>query len=200
MLGSQYGCTVTGVPKQVDHAERRALIADAVLAVIARSGLEEASVRHVAAEAGVSVGMVQHYFRSKDEMMRFALERISAGVEERLSGVGELSARAMLRALFLQLLPLDEQRTREGRVALEFISYATVRPELGGELRDNARALREYFAAQIDGGPLAPEPAATGLLAMLEGLGVQVLSGQLAPDDAVAAFDAYLGVVFGPAE
>src|SRR3954467_4457371 len=40
--------------------------------VAAHQGLEAVSLRHVATEAGVSTGMVQHYFRTKDEMMTFA--------------------------------------------------------------------------------------------------------------------------------
>ena len=91
-------------------------------------------------------------------------------------------------------------RTREGRVALAFLAYAAVHPEVGGELRDNARALREQIAARVGDATLTPGPAATGLLALLDGLGMQVLTGQLAPDDAVAAFDAYLKLVLGPAE
>jgi hypothetical protein len=51
----------------------------------------------------------------------------------------------------------------------------------------------------MDGAALAPGLAATGLLALLDGLGIQVLSGQLPVDDAVAAFDAYLELVLGPA-
>lgn len=61
------------MPKKVDRHERRTLIADALMRVAARQGLEAVSLRHVAAEAGVSPGMVQHYFRTKDEMMAFAM-------------------------------------------------------------------------------------------------------------------------------
>src|SRR5262249_10546040 len=61
------------VPKQVDHAERRGRIAEALWTVAERDGIAAATVRHVAAEAGVSVGMVQHYFSTKDEMLLFAL-------------------------------------------------------------------------------------------------------------------------------
>ncbi|WP_181781536.1 TetR/AcrR family transcriptional regulator [Pseudonocardia pini] len=182
------------MPKQVDHAERRELIADAVLAVVARGGLEEASVRHVAAEAGVSVGMVQHYFRTKDELMRCALERVGARVQARM-GEGVETPREMLRALFRQLLPLDEERAREGRVVLAFLAYATVRPEVGAELRADSSALRAHFAAGVVGSPLSPEVAAAGLFALLDGLGVQVLSGQLSVEAALETFDAFVELV-----
>ena len=52
------------MPKKVDRQERRTRIADALMRVAADQGLEAVSLRHVAAEAGVSAGMVQHYFRT----------------------------------------------------------------------------------------------------------------------------------------
>jgi AcrR family transcriptional regulator len=172
---------------------RRARIADAVLDLIAQHGLEEVSIRHVAARARVSVGMVQHHFRTKDELMRFALQRVNAGVQERLGAGGEPgSARELLSALFVQVMPLDESRTRECRVALAFMAYATVRPEVGDELRENAQLLREYLAARLAAAPLDPAHAATALLALIDGLGVQVVSGQLPVETAVATFDAVL--------
>ena len=51
--------------------------------VAARRGLEDVSLRHVAAEAGVTAGMVQHYFRTKDEMMVFAIGAVRERVEQR---------------------------------------------------------------------------------------------------------------------
>ena len=57
------------MPKKVDPEERRRLIADALMRVAAEQGLESVSLRHVATQAGVSAGMVQHYFRTRDEMM-----------------------------------------------------------------------------------------------------------------------------------
>jgi AcrR family transcriptional regulator len=175
-----------GVPKQVDHAERRERIADAVLAVVARGGIEEASVRHVAAEAGVSVGMVQHYFRSKDELMRAALARVGERVQARLGS--EIAApEEAARALFHELLPDDGERAREARVALAFLAYAAVRPEVGEELREDAVRLRGFFA---DG--FGSEVAAAGLLALMDGLGMQVLLGQIDANLAIRVFDAQL--------
>jgi AcrR family transcriptional regulator len=181
------------VPKRVDHAERRAAIADAVLAVVARGGIEEASVRHVAAEAGVSAGMVQHYFRTKDDLMRAAMERVSVAVEQRLDLPEDTPPRALLRALFQQLLPLDEQRAREGRVALSFLAYGAVKPDAAAELQENGRQMREHFAGLVPGG----EVAATALLALVDGLGMQVLTGSLDAETAIAAFDAQLSATFG---
>jgi TetR/AcrR family transcriptional regulator, transcriptional repressor of bet genes len=48
------------MPKQVDHEERRQEIAAAVVRLVTTRGIETASLRTVASEAGVSMGAVQH--------------------------------------------------------------------------------------------------------------------------------------------
>ncbi|MGV7636496.1 TetR family transcriptional regulator, partial [Mycobacterium kansasii] len=53
------------MPRSVDHEERRAQLADALARVAARDGLHAVSMRSVAAEAGVSLRLVQYYFTSK---------------------------------------------------------------------------------------------------------------------------------------
>ncbi|MGH8930601.1 MAG: TetR/AcrR family transcriptional regulator [Egibacteraceae bacterium] len=199
------------MPKRVDHHARRALIADALLRIAVDRGLESVSLRHVAAEAGVSSGMVQHYFRTKDEMMAFALDVVSENARARLAAaaadLGEsASPGALLRALLVQLLPLDEPRRVEGRVALAFLAYAAVKPAAAAALRQDSARLREFVAdrvraAQATGeAPAAIDPthAASVLLALVEGLGLQLLGEQYTPEIALALFDAHLSTLFVP--
>ncbi|RHA40961.1 TetR/AcrR family transcriptional regulator [Cellulomonas rhizosphaerae] len=51
-------------------AERREQLVEAALAVASRDGIEAATVRAVAAEAGVSLGVVHYCFQDKDELLR----------------------------------------------------------------------------------------------------------------------------------
>jgi AcrR family transcriptional regulator len=199
------------MPKRVDHHARRTLIADALMRIAADRGLEAVSLRHVAAEAGVSSGMVQHYFRTKDEMMTFALDVVSERAEARLTAaagaLGESpSPRALVRTLLVELLPLDEPRRVEGRVALAFLAYAAVKPEVAAALREDTARMREFVtdrirAAQATGqlpAGIDPTHAATALLALVEGLGVHVLGEHYTADTALAVFDAHLSTLFGP--
>jgi AcrR family transcriptional regulator len=62
---------------------RRSLI-EATLACVAKDGLDGATVRRITEEAGVTVGLVRHYFGSKDELIRNAYAYL----------VGELTAQA----------------------------------------------------------------------------------------------------------
>ncbi|GAA3213481.1 hypothetical protein GCM10020256_13660 [Streptomyces thermocoprophilus] len=71
------------MPRQVDYEGRRRRIADAVCALIAHSGMEAVSLRDVATQAGVSMGAVQRCFRTKEDMLLFALEHIAQHVSDR---------------------------------------------------------------------------------------------------------------------
>ncbi|MEH0820784.1 MULTISPECIES: TetR/AcrR family transcriptional regulator [unclassified Micromonospora] len=201
------------MPKRVDHRERRTQIADALMRVAAEHGLEAVSLRHVAAEAGVSAGMVQHYFRTKDEMMTFALsvvrEHNEARVTAALTALGATpSPRTLVRTMLGEVLPLDEPRRADGRVALAFLAYTAVRPAVAASLHQDTAGLVDFIAGQIRAAQAAggarpevdPDRAAVGLLALMEGLGVYLLGGHFPTDTALAALDAQLDLIFGPEE
>jgi AcrR family transcriptional regulator len=187
------------MPKKVDRQERRTLIADALMRVAADRGLEAVSLRHVAAEAGVSAGMVQHYFRTKDEMMAFALavvsERSQIRVTEAVARLGENpSPRLLLRTMIAALLPLDEQSRNDGRVALAFLAYTAVRPAAASALREETAQMIGFMASILPA-PNA-DAAAAGLLALMEGLGVYLLGGHYTAEQALGTLDAHLDLVF----
>ncbi|CCH90776.1 Transcriptional regulator, TetR family [Modestobacter italicus] len=199
------------MPKQVDHHERREQIAAALMRVAATQGLAAVSLRHVAAEAGVTSGMVQHYFPTKDSMMDFAMRSAGARYEARMNdaiaGLGERpSARELVGALLMVLLPLDETQQADARVALAFQSYAATKLSAAEDLGGGNAELRSFLADQIRSaqstgaapGGVDPLHAATGLFAMAEGLGLQVLSAGLSTDAAIAALDAQLDITLGP--
>lgn len=193
------------MPKAVDHNERRTRIAQALLRVAGEHGLEAVSLRHVAAEAGVTSGMVQHYFRTKDEMMAFALAVVRERSEARLTAAvtalgADPSPREVLRMIVAEVLPVDEPRRADGRVALAFLSYTAARPEAAAPLRADTAAMLAFMADRIRaGGPrpgIDPDQAAVVLLALMEGLGVHLLGGHYSPETALAALDAHLDTIF----
>src|SRR5258705_1655266 len=120
----------------------------------ATHGLEAVSLRHVAAEAGVSTGMVQHYFRTKDQMMTFALDMVMANVEARARAEAvhygpHASPKTIVRSLLIQILPLDQIRRLESHVVLAFLAYAAVKPAIGAGLRDSSGQMCGFIAEQI---------------------------------------------------
>ncbi len=194
------------MPKKVDHDERRRLIADALISVAAEQGLEAVSLRHVAAAAGVSSGMVQHYFRTKDEMMRFAMDAVRERTEQRVTAAaGRLgpdpAPRELLRTMITGILPLEEESRAYGRVGLAFLAYTAVRPQAAGRAQADTRELAGFVAGLIRAAGAVPDPdaAALTLLAAMEGLGVYLLGGHCTPDEALRALDGHLDLLLGPA-
>ncbi len=176
------------MPKQVDHDERRREIGDAVCRVMATRGLDAVSLRHVAAEAGVSMGRVQHYFATKDDMLLFAFRQISARVEERLGAVHSPDPRTYLRGVLLELLPLSPAARAEAPVLAAFLAQAVVEPRLAEPLREGGPQMVAFVAqliTQVRPGGDADRDA-MALLAFVDGLMMQMLIGQV---DAVVAVE-----------
>lgn len=192
------------MPKLVDHEERRRLIAAALLRVISRGGLEAVSLRHVAAEAGVTAGMVQHYFPSKDAMMEFAMQAAAARYEQRITErLGRLGSdpdpRRILGVVLSSLLPVDAADD-DARVATAFQAYAVSRPDAAARLEEANAQLREHLAGlvtAVGAGVGDPRTTATILFATAEGLSVQVLSARLPAQAAQQALDHHIELIMG---
>lgn len=141
------------VPKVVDADERRRALAEAVFEVIEQRGLEAVSLRDVAAQAGVSMGQVQHWFRSKDAMLLFALghlrDRVNARLAARIAELPDPAPRAVVRAGVLELLPLSRESRQEACVNVAFVGRATVEETYADLLRTGYRRLLEVSAAQL---------------------------------------------------
>jgi len=168
----------------VDHGVRRREIADAVGRITVRGGLAAATFREVAAEAGVSVRLIQYYFGSKAELMlatqRRVSERAVARIQARRAGGGE-SPREVLLAVLGSFIPTDDE-SRE--IMLLFVALHTatlVDPTLfRSEAQETPRALQAAIAAQLDRADLAGRPVgaeAAILAGLVPSLAQAVLDG-----------------------
>ncbi|GGR89103.1 hypothetical protein GCM10010252_30000 [Streptomyces aureoverticillatus] len=111
-------------------------MASAVGQLISAEGLNAVTVAKTAARAGISVGLVQHYFRTKDEMLLFTYHHVLERIEQRETDlvarsetVGTRIEHIVLDAL-RESLPLDDERRQEWRVALAFTGRAADDPRL----------------------------------------------------------------------
>ncbi|NJP88880.1 TetR/AcrR family transcriptional regulator [Nonomuraea sp. FMUSA5-5] len=71
------------MPKQVDHDERRRELTAALLRIASTRGLQAVSMREVAAEAGVSLRVVQYYFANKQALLESGLAELGARMNRR---------------------------------------------------------------------------------------------------------------------
>lgn len=138
------------MPRIVDHQQRRALIAQASADIIAEHGLEQATMREIAARAGVSKGIVEHYFANKEDVIGAALEWANQRYRERESRhVGGRQGIEALRARLRCALPLTTESRREWRIRLRFWSLAAFEPQVQAEQRVRLMSSRALFAEDI---------------------------------------------------
>src|SRR5918994_5438064 len=79
---------------RLDPRQRREQILDAANALFAERAYDEVSIEEVASSAGVTRGLVHHYFGGRREVYIALLERLGAQREERLRPPVGRSARA----------------------------------------------------------------------------------------------------------
>lgn len=137
--------------------------------VIVRGGLAEASLAAIAAEAGVSVGLIQRYFATKDELLAFAFDHLLERTLERIEtarsarGDGEEVADTAYRMLET-MLPLDEERFAESAVWVAFLAGALPTPS---GLEPHVVAMRRMHEAI---GALVSSVEAVLLTSVVDGL------------------------------
>ncbi|MDR7384497.1 TetR/AcrR family transcriptional regulator [Promicromonospora iranensis] len=126
------------MPKLADHDQRRAQITSAARRVIARDGLGAATFQSVAAEAGISVRLVQYYFGTKQKFLlathRAVVADAGARFTERLSALGaDPTPREVVHAILTELLPTDAARRRDTIVLNSFHAAALTSPDVTAE-------------------------------------------------------------------
>lgn len=189
------------MPRVVDHQQRRAEIVHAVWQLIARRGIEGVTLRAVAAEAGISMGRVQHYFSSREELVLHGCRMMLEGADRSLARqTVELTPWQELRALVRHGIPQTPEFVLGTVVWNAYLALSVDSPAIADLVRqahrdgvDRARMLIE--AAQADGtvrNDLDPRRTGQRLLALSEGYGVRVLAGSLEPGEALADVDAEL--------
>jgi AcrR family transcriptional regulator len=167
------------MPRVVDHDERRAGFVTASWDVIAEEGLGAATLRRVAAAAGVTTGALTHYFCDREALLVEALRaaHFAAGARMRRAVAAARSDRARLSAVLEEALPFDAARLREWRVWLAFWGEAVGNPRLRRENEERVaewRDLLEALVAPLVAGAATSGAASAELLSLVDGLGLRL--------------------------
>ncbi|WP_338674473.1 TetR/AcrR family transcriptional regulator [Streptomyces sp. SCSIO 30461] len=202
------------MPKRVNHEERRAQIAEALIRVAGRRGLHAVGMRDVAAEAGVSLRLVQYYFETKEKLLFYGLqhltEHFTARVGARLGAAGtDPGPRAAIEALLLASLPTDEE-SRTFHLLYSSYSILSVTDEAlaaqpfidNPDAAENALTglLRQAQAAGLADPGVDVRTEAISLLAMAATMGTSILVGQRGPESAIAVLRYHLDRILEPVE
>ncbi len=197
------------MPKIVDASERRAVLVDAVLRVLQQGGVEGVTIRAVADAAGVSSGLLHHYFPGgKSELLHAAVTAaVDRGQHRMLRVLDDRTGLAAVRAVAWELLPVVPERRAEWSAWVALWGHVLTNQALGQEQRERLDSWRALLATLLDQAVQAGEfpptvdvaGTATRLAGMLDGLGLHSLiqPDDLTPKELVAQVDAFLASVAG---
>jgi len=161
----------------VPQPDRRRLILDSAIGVIARTGVRGLRVEAVAAEAGVAVSLIYYYFGSRKGLVRATLDHAN----ERAASAAPAGVRATL------LAELDEAARETSTVWGEIQASAVFEPDLREQVREATDAWVALVTTAIEAE--APQVrdtrmAAERLTALVDGLSSRWLAGALDRDRA----------------
>ncbi|MFF3443041.1 TetR/AcrR family transcriptional regulator [Streptosporangium sp. NPDC002721] len=195
-------------PEPGARSSRRREISEALWRVAAGRGLDAASMREVAAEAGVSLRVVQYHFDSKHRLLVSALRLLNEDNERharaRMASVDPSDSRALLGAILGEFLPLDDQRRAALRVLAAYYARSLTDPALASVFLHDAQPIEQLVAGVIERAQregtaapgLDPRHEADLLVAGITGLGMDVLHGRRTVAEVRRAVDYHLDRVF----
>jgi AcrR family transcriptional regulator len=191
-------------PAAPEPAGRRRQIAEAVWRIAAERGLQMATVREIAAEAGVSPRVVQYHFIDKHDLLVTALEMLHREnghrARERIAALRDASdPRVLLRAVLEELLPLDDQRRTNLRVMTAYYARSLTDPALAAVFLHGESPLEDLVATLITAAGARPSidvgREADLLVGGMTGLGLDLLHRRRSRADVRRTLDYHLNRV-----
>lgn len=165
------------MPRVVDRTERLDAIAGAVRRVLERDGVEETTMRNVAAELGSTTGLLTHWVPDRAGLLHLALVATCDETSARAAAV--LARRPNdLAAALDEYLPIDEARRGEMKVWLGFWALALSDPVLQHEHRDRYREFRSDFVQHLTTLGVAPADARRAtdyVMTAIDGVAVEAM-------------------------
>lgn len=164
--------------------DRKQTIARATCRAIIELGLHRMNLRDIARALGTTTGPLQHYFRSKEELLLYTKNLL---VDELLNNAREVGNKLRggerLRVVCEHLLPFTESARMAWLVLTAFNGRAIGDKQLTAIQISRYTKCRQFFATEItlakEAGVLDPsvDPAleAIALASFVDGLAVQVL-------------------------
>ena len=164
----------------VKYSNRRLEVTEAAWRVIVRDGLDRASMRAIAQELGASTGVVTHYFRDKDELTLFALERVFEKLFQDMADCAKgKHGIEQLEQMIFAALPFEPNGLQGWQIWIAFLGYAIGREKLIEEHRKRYDSLRQLICqaladlqrAKLIRADLDLMLEANALIALVDGIG-----------------------------
>ena len=182
------------------ESTRRTEIMEAVERLLARGGLNAVTMRAVAAEADVSLRLVQYYGSTKDELLSATLDRLADKSVERWRArtrrQGDESPLEVIKGFYDEALPTDRASQDFHRVGVCMEGLALTGTDMAGQAyQRHLGGVEDHLSGVLESGGLSATAArrlALEVMALAHGVGTLVMTGQLSEADAEALIKNYL--------
>ncbi len=115
--------------RKVDHDSRREEVAEAAARLIAEKGMEGLTTRALAKAMGCSIGVLSHYFNSKDDIVLAAFNWADSNIDRRIGSILEENPGADAFIPVIRAgLPLTPESDIEWRVRFNLYTYTLTNP------------------------------------------------------------------------
>ncbi|PHV11886.1 transcriptional regulator BetI [Chitinimonas sp. BJB300] len=164
------------MPKVGMQPIRRSQLIEATLKSIHQVGLGDASLAYIARQAGLSNGIISHYFQDKNGLleatMRYLMQSLTQALRERRALLDNTDAKAHLRAIIEANFTESQVNSPAIQTWLAFWATSMHHPALQRLQRINNRRLYSnlcfHFRRVLPTNKA--RPAAHGLAALIDGL------------------------------
>lgn len=172
--------------RQQQAEERRRQLLAAAQRLFAAQGYEKTTIKEICAMAGVAQGLIYHYFRSKEEMLRVILDEQSflPALRRLLSVPPDRPAAEVLRDVAIGFAALLREREELLRlVSREAQVNRTVASVLQQLIYESVELMAGYMEARVAAGELRPHDVRVTARALL--FPIVTLRLSHTPDDAL---------------
>ena len=177
---------------------RRERILDAALQVFGSKGFDAATTRDLAAAAGVTSGLLYHYFANKEALLvAVIVERgFAAELRQLLSDAGERPASVVIPEVVTGFSSIMNDRAPLIGLFVSGIANPMIKAGLDEMLEETHGLLGDYLAGRVAAGELRPHNTRTLLSVLFNACAVGILLKQ--PVDPAEVADIVLhGVTIG---
>lgn len=164
-------------------AQRKRSILDVTLDLVAAQGTDAVRLRDVARASGVSVGSLQYYFHSRDQLIREAFDQHARDLVALVAVADDRTAAPWARlAAVLEAAVLRPGLRRSAALWMEFVSAGRRDEQLRVLLAGSYEAWRDLLAEVVRAGTAAgdfspslpPETVVACLVALIDGFELAV--------------------------
>lgn len=142
-------------PNQLPN--RRQMLKDAAINLVSQHGYEKTTIKEIARHCDVTVGVIYHYFKSKDDLFSEALQDYGANWEEVIPHVKELPIEDGL--VFIATRLVDSWRKQKHFMKIlvtESFQHENARCLFYDLLAEAREKLGQYFELKMAANEIAP--------------------------------------------